>query len=79
MTGTLLMNLFIAMTAVSINKISSNAGISACEKAAQWEVASIVLREKPQMRLLPNEINFNASISACEKAAQWKVALSLLW
>ena len=38
-----------------------------------------LLREMPQLRLLPNVISFNAGISACEKAAQWEFALSLLW
>ena len=38
----------------------------------------ILLKEMPQMRLLPNEINFSASISACATGTQWEVALSEL-
>ena len=40
-----------------------------------------LLRERPQLRLMPNVISFKAGISACEEGAQWEVALSVsvLW
>ncbi|CAK0869134.1 unnamed protein product [Prorocentrum cordatum] len=58
--------------------ISYSAGISACEKGAQWQRALLVLSEMCEAELERNVISYNAGISACEKGEQWQPALSLL-
>ncbi len=44
--------------------ISFNAGISACEKVAQGELALSLLREMPQLTLLPDEFSSSAGINS---------------
>eukprot|EP00959_Pyramimonas_sp_CCMP1952_P443997 9295455-Pyramimonas_sp.AAC.1 len=58
--------------------VSYNAGISACEKAGQWEQALLLLGELQEARIDPTVISCSAGISACEKRGQWQHALSVL-
>ena len=53
--------------------VTSNATISACEKAASWEAALQLLAVS-----LSDTVSWSSSISACEKAAQWPWGLHLL-
>ena len=39
------------------SEISYNAGISACEKGGQWQLALGLLREIPAMKVNPNVIS----------------------
>ncbi|CAK0810207.1 unnamed protein product, partial [Prorocentrum cordatum] len=57
---------------------SYNAGISACEKAMQWQRALALLSEMCVAKLEPDVISYIAGISACEKGEQWQWALALL-
>ncbi|CAK0905544.1 unnamed protein product, partial [Prorocentrum cordatum] len=59
-------------------RISYSAGISACEKGAQWQRALALLSEMGKARLEPHVISYSAGISACEKSKQWQWALALL-
>ncbi|CAK0816302.1 unnamed protein product [Prorocentrum cordatum] len=58
--------------------ISYGAGISACEKAEQWQPALALLSEMWEVQLEPDIICCNAGTSACEKGEQWQLALALL-
>ena len=58
---------------VSSTLVTSNATISACEKAASWEAALQLL-----LRSVSDTVSWSSSISACEKAAQWPWGLLLL-
>ncbi|CAE7826434.1 unnamed protein product [Symbiodinium sp. KB8] len=60
------------------NVISFSAGISACEKGGEWQVALYLLSQMPAAGVVPNEISFSAGISACEKGGEWQMALLLL-
>ncbi|CAK9101435.1 Pentatricopeptide repeat-containing protein MRL1 [Durusdinium trenchii] len=51
--------------------------MSACEKAAEWEVALLLLETAEQRQLQTDVISHNAAISACEKAGEWRIALHL--
>ncbi|CAK0863307.1 unnamed protein product [Prorocentrum cordatum] len=57
---------------------NGGAGISACEKAEQWQPALALLSEMGEAKLEPNVISYSAGISACEKGEQWQRALTLL-
>eukprot|EP00439_Symbiodinium_sp_Y106_P073259 s1710_g13.t1 len=50
-----------------------NAGLLACEKGRQWELALWMLANFSQASL----ITVNSTLSACEKARQWEQALAL--
>ena len=58
--------------------ISFSAGISACEKGGEWQMALYLLSQMPAAGVVPNEISFSAGISACEKGGEWQMALYLL-
>jgi hypothetical protein len=49
------------------DEISYNVAISACEKAAQWQLALSVLSSMPDMNVTTNKISYNAAISSCSK------------
>jgi excinuclease UvrABC ATPase subunit len=55
-----------AVETLAQTRISFNASISACEKAAQWEFALSLLWYMPRLRLLPNVFSFNDGFSACK-------------
>ena len=59
------------------DKISFSAGISACEKGGEWQMALYLLSDKLISRVVPDVINFSAGISACEKGGKWQIALYL--
>ncbi|CAK0793111.1 unnamed protein product [Prorocentrum cordatum] len=65
---------------VEADIITYSAGISACERAGQWQRSLVLLSEMSWAKLAPNVIffSYNAGISACEKGAQWQWALALL-
>eukprot|EP00973_Karenia_brevis_P054878 7629181-Karenia_brevis.AAC.1 len=63
---------------LSLDVISFNAAISACEKGWQWQRVAPLLNEMRKGDLSPNVISFNAAISACEKGAQWQRVAPLL-
>ncbi|CAL1160773.1 unnamed protein product [Cladocopium goreaui] len=56
---------------------AENAGILACEKGRQWEMALSIFA-KMQRREKISMTTVNSVLSACEKARQWRHALSLL-
>ena len=58
--------------------VSYSAGISACEKGAQWPLALSLLGEVRGAKLEPDVISYSAGISACEKGEEWQRALVLL-
>ncbi|OLP80032.1 Pentatricopeptide repeat-containing protein, chloroplastic [Symbiodinium microadriaticum] len=60
------------------DQISVSAGISACEKGGEWQMALLLLSQMPLAGVVPNEFSFNAGISACEKGGEWKMAPYLL-
>ena len=58
---------------------TENAGILACEKGRQWEMAlSIFAKMQTAGREKISMTTVNSVLSACEKARQWRHALSLL-
>ncbi|CAK0896934.1 unnamed protein product [Prorocentrum cordatum] len=57
--------------------VTCSAGISACEKGAQWQRALALLGEMWDAKLEPDDISYCAAISACEKAERWSEALGL--
>ena len=60
------------------NVITYNAGISACERGAQWQLALVLLDRLNMKRLQPTLPSLNAATSACEKSGEWQAAMSLL-
>ncbi|CAE7286311.1 unnamed protein product [Symbiodinium pilosum] len=60
---------------VIADEISFNAGISACEKGGEWQMALCLLSQMPAARVIADEISFSAGISACEKGGEWQMAL----
>ena len=63
---------------LTLDVVSFNAAISACEKGKQWEVALALLQEIGNNVLIPDLLSCNAVVSACDKGKQWKGALGLL-
>ena len=57
--------------------VSFNAGISACEKAGEWQVALLLFFHMATARITPDVISYSAAISACEKGCEWQMALCL--
>ena len=55
-----------------VSKASRNAGISACEKGRQWQMALELLGSDLE------PIAVNSALSACVKARRWRPALALL-
>ncbi|CAK0788565.1 unnamed protein product [Prorocentrum cordatum] len=55
-----------------------NAGVSACEKGKQWQLALSLLSEMWEVKIEPDVKSYSAGISACEKGEQWQQALALL-
>eukprot|EP00913_Durusdinium_trenchii_P018594 g17472.t1 len=62
---------------VSPDVISFTSSITACERAAQWQRALVILTDMPKKQILPNVISFNAAITACERGNQSPIALKL--
>lgn len=60
---------------LQLDIISFDAGISACEKASEWEQALVLLDLSAQKALQPNVITCSALISACGNAGEWPCAL----
>ena len=58
--------------------VSYSAGISACGKGGEWQMALLLLSQMPEAGVARDEISFNAGISACEKGGEWQMALYLL-
>eukprot|EP00439_Symbiodinium_sp_Y106_P068239 s2092_g11.t1 len=58
--------------------ISFNAGISACEKAAQWELALELVQALQQQGLRADIFTWNAALSACASAGNWEQACEVL-
>ena len=52
-----------------------NAGIRACEKGGEWQIALSLLSLMPAATVAPNLFSFNGCIRACEKCDQWQMAL----
>ena len=63
---------------LTLDAVSWNAALSACEKSKQWERALGLLEEMVRQLLTPNVVSWNAAMSACEKGKQWEGALGLL-
>eukprot|EP00913_Durusdinium_trenchii_P025930 g24331.t1 len=60
------------------NVIIYSAGISACEKGGNWELAlNLLSTAMPRAKVQPNAFSYNAAISACEKGGQLQHALAL--
>ena len=57
--------------------MTSNAALSACEKAAEWQQALLLFYELLESKVA-DVISFNTAMSACEKAEEWRNALWLL-
>eukprot|EP00435_Cladocopium_sp_Y103_P007928 s527_g2.t1 len=62
---------------ISLDVISYNAAVTACEKGGQWKQALIFVDTMSKARIRLNVISYNATISACEKGGQWQQALIL--
>ncbi|CAL1170360.1 unnamed protein product [Cladocopium goreaui] len=63
---------------ISLDLVSYNATMSACEKGQAWQYALGLLFQMPSLRLLPDVVSFNAAIVACEQGSKWELAPSLL-
>lgn len=66
-----------ALALRSEDVVTSNAALSACEKAAEWQQALKLLQELSELQVA-DVISFNTAMSACEKAEEWRHALWLL-
>ena len=64
-------------TLATVDTISCNAAISACEKGKRWELALELLEECKTWATV-DTITYSAAISACEKCAEWQHAIALL-
>ena len=54
-----------------------NAGILACEKGRQWQLALSLLEQSARSGMRVSLITANSTLSACEKARRWEQALAL--
>jgi len=63
---------------MTIDMISFNAAISACEKAGQWERVLSMLSELKKSGTTPSALSFNVAVSACQKDGQWERGLAFL-
>mmetsp|Transcript_79488 Transcript_79488/g.257452 ORF Transcript_79488/g.257452 Transcript_79488/m.257452 type:complete len:183 (-) Transcript_79488:35-583(-) len=57
--------------------VSYSASVSACEKAALWQLALELLAQLPRVGLEPDAVRCSTAISACGNAAQWLLVLPL--
>ena len=57
---------------LTLDVMSCNAAISACEKGEQWEAALHSLQEMVQQLVTPDVVTYSATITACEKGNQWE-------
>ena len=55
-----------------------NASITACERGANWMLATHLLMDLTKSRLQADVVTFSSVISACEKASAWQQALGVL-
>ena len=59
---------------VTVDTITYNAAISACEKGQQWQGAFVFCTEMRRMGVTADTITYNVAIGACEKGQQWQGA-----
>ncbi|CAE7803997.1 EMB2654 [Symbiodinium sp. CCMP2456] len=60
------------------NTVTFNSAVGSCEKAAEWELATVWIEEMRRGHLQPTTMSCNAAISACEKSSRWQISLELL-
>ncbi|CAK0834036.1 unnamed protein product [Prorocentrum cordatum] len=66
-------------TKIEPDAVSYNSGMSACDRAGQWQKALWMLfSEFIEASLEPTTISYSAGVSACSKGWQWQHALALL-
>ncbi|CAE8716529.1 unnamed protein product, partial [Polarella glacialis] len=58
--------------------IIHSAAMSACERAAQWRHALLILRHLQGDLIEVDAAAYNSAVSACEKGGQWVLAVAVL-